>query len=233
MLTVTNLVKKYDKFKAVDDITFGALPGEVTVILGPNGAGKSTAIKSVAGLLNFTGNIEICGLPNKSLEAKRLLGYVPEIPALYDLLTVDEHIRFIARAYKLPDGWREYGDILLKRLEIDDKRDKLSRELSKGMTQKLSIVLAMLIRPRVIIFDEPLVGLDPKAIEEVLKMFAKLKSEGVSVLISTHIIDTVEELWDRAYILQRGKILKGVSRNELNGMPLKELFFSLTGGGES
>ncbi len=232
MLTVTNLVKKYDKFRAVDDITIGALPGEVTVILGPNGAGKSTAIKSIAGLLNFTGKIEICGLPNKSLEAKRLLGYVPEIPALYDLLTVDEHIRFIARAYKLPDGWREYGDTLLKRLEIDDKRDKLSRELSKGMTQKLSIVLAMLIRPRVIIFDEPLVGLDPKAIEEVLKMFAELKGEGVSVLISTHIIDTVEDLWDRAYILQRGKILKGVSRSELNGMPLKELFFSLTGGGE-
>lgn len=159
-----------------------------------------------------------------------MLGYIPEIPALYDLLTVGEHMKFIARAYRLEEGWEEYGDVLLKRLEIYDKKNKLSRELSKGMTQKLSIALALLIRPKAMIFDEPLVGLDPQAIEEVLKIFAELKNEGASVLISTHIIDTVEELWDRAFIMKDGKIIRGITRQELDGSTLKGLFFALTGG---
>ena len=230
MITVSGLIKKYENLAAVDNISFTAYPGEITVILGPNGAGKSTTIKSIAGLLNFKGTVSICNLPNKSVEAKRLLGYIPEMPALYDLLTVGEHMKFIASAYRLEDGWEEYGDSLLKRLEIYDKNDKLSRELSKGMTQKLSIVLALLIRPKAVIFDEPLVGLDPRAIEEVLHMFSEMKNEGVSVLISTHIIDTVEELWDRACIMKNGKIIREVIRADLAGAPLKELFFTLTGG---
>ena len=229
MITVSGLIKKYENLAAVDNISFTAYPGEITVILGPNGAGKSTTIKSIAGLLNFKGTVSICNLPNKSVEAKRLLGYIPEMPALYDLLTVGEHMKFIASAYRLEDGWEEYGDSLLKRLEIYDKKDKLSRELSKGMTQKLSIVLALLIRPKAVIFDEPLVGLDPRAIEEVLHMFSEMKNEGVSVLISTHIIDTVEELWDRACIMKNGKIIREVIRADLAGAPLKELFFTLTG----
>ena len=233
MIEVRGLIKEYDKkLKAVDDISFTAAQGEITIILGPNGAGKSTALKSIAGLLNFKGSITICGQPNKSLEAKRLLGYVPELPALYDLLTVWEHLKFIAGAYRLADGWQVYADSLLKRLEIYDKKDKLARELSKGMTQKLSIALALIVRPSAVIFDEPLVGLDPRAIEEVISMFEELKGQGVSVLISTHIIDTVEELWDRALIMKNGKILREVSRNQMDGSSLKELFFALTGGDE-
>ncbi len=230
MIAVKGLVKKYEKLTAVDNISFTAQPGEITVILGPNGAGKSTAIKSIAGLLKHTGQIDICSQPNKSLEAKRILGYIPEVPALYDLLTVGEHLEFIARAYRLEDGWRERGEALLNRLEILDKKDKLSRELSKGMTQKLSIAAALLPQPKAVIFDEPLVGLDPKAIEEVIKLFTELRDEGVSVLISTHIIDTVESIWDRALIMCKGTILREVTREELGDRPLKELFFSLTGG---
>ncbi len=232
MIAVKGLVKKYDKLTAVDNISFTARPGEITVILGPNGAGKSTAIKSIAGLLKYTGQIDICSQPNKGLEAKRLLGYIPEVPALYDLLTVGEHLEFIARAYRLEDGWQERGDALLNRLEILDKKDKLSRELSKGMTQKLSIAAALLPQPKAVIFDEPLVGLDPKAIEEVIQMFTELKEAGVSVLISTHIIDTVESIWDRALIMSKGAILREVTREELGDRPLKELFFSLTGGAQ-
>lgn len=232
MIAVKELTKKYEKLTAVDNISFTARPGEITVILGPNGAGKSTAIKCIAGLLKYSGQIDVGSFPNKSLEAKRILGYIPEVPALYDLLTVGEHLEFIARAYRLEDGWQQRGDELLERLEILDKKNKLSRELSKGMTQKLSIAAALLPQPKAVIFDEPLVGLDPKAIEEVLKMFIELKQQGISVLISTHIIDTIDGIWDRALIMSKGSIISEITREVLGEQSLKELFFSLTGGAQ-
>ena len=162
MISVEHLVKKYDKVIAVNDISFTVHPGEVTVLLGPNGAGKSTAIKSIAGLLNYEGRITICGVPNKSIEAKKIFGYVPEIPALFDLMTVWDHAEFIAKAYRLADGWQQEAEQLLRRFEILDKKDTLCRELSKGMLQKVSIVLALMIGPRAVLFDEPLIGLDPR-----------------------------------------------------------------------
>ncbi len=126
--------------------------------MGPNGAGKSTIIKCIAGLLRFEGKIELCSFDNKSVEAKKRLGYVPEIPAAYDLLTVKEHLEFIRRAYKVEDD--SCGDELLERFELKDKEGKLGSELSKGMQQKLSIACALLPKPDVIVFDEPFVGLD-------------------------------------------------------------------------
>ncbi len=230
MITINNLTKTYKNFKAVDSISLTAKLGEVTVLLGPNGAGKSTTIKSIAGLLKFEGDITICDFPNKTVEAKKVFGYIPETPALYDFLTPWEHAQFIAKAYKLDDTWEQKIKTIFERLEIYDKKDKYVRELSKGMTQKLSIAIALLIDPRAVLFDEPLVGLDPKAINEVLKIFEELKSEGKSILVSTHIIDTINEVWDRAYIMNKGKIIRDISRDELEGRDLKTIFFELTEG---
>ena len=169
LLRVENVTKRYGKTVANRDISFSVEAGQTAVLLGPNGAGKSTIIKCIAGLLRFKGDIFIGGEPNKTLPAKRRLGYIPEMPAVYELLTVAEHLEFVRRAWRMEDDG--YGEELLKRLELDDKRDKLGRELSKGMQQKLSIACAMVHRPDVLIFDEPLVGLDPHAIKELKNIF--------------------------------------------------------------
>lgn len=232
MINVTGLTKVYRDVAACNNVSLTARSGEITVLLGPNGAGKSTTIKSIAGLLKFRGNIEVCGFPNKSSEAKRCFGYIPEAPALYELLTPWEHMEFIARAYRLDEGWKDYAEALFRRLEIDQKKNHLTKELSKGMTQKVSIAAAMLIRPKALVVDEPLVGLDPKAIDEVLLMFRELKESGSSVLVSTHIIDTIDGVWDRAYIMNKGCIIHEATRESMGGRSLKELFFSLTEGGE-
>lgn len=227
MLKVKNVTKKYGKLKANDNVSLEVKGGEIAVLLGPNGAGKSTLIKSITGLLRFEGEITVDGENNKSLHAKSVLGYVPEIPAVYDMLTVGEHIEFILRAYRKKDDG--YGDELLELFELKDKKDKLAKELSKGMQQKLSLCCALVHRPKVIIFDEPMVGLDPHAIKNLKEIFKRLKSEGAAVLISTHMIDSVEDYWDTAYIMVTGqlreKILKGQAGDSLN-----EIFFAVTEG---
>ena len=174
MLEVTNLTKKYHKTLANDNLNFQVNPGEIAVLIGPNGAGKSTAIKCIAGLLRFNGIITVCGFENKSVEAKRSFGYIPEMPAPIETLTVYEHMEFIARAYKV-ESWQEKTEALLVRMELDDKRKKLGKELSKGMQQKLSICCALLPEPKVVLLDEPLIGLDPHAIKELKTMLMELK----------------------------------------------------------
>jgi ABC-2 type transport system ATP-binding protein len=177
MLEVNHLTKRYGKLTANDDLNFRVENGEIAVVCGPNGAGKSTAIKCIAGLLRFQGDIRFDGKPNKSVEAKRRFGYIPEIPAPIETLTVDEHMEFIARAYRVA-GWQKRADTLLRRMELDNKRDKLGKELSKGMQQKLSICCALLPSPRTVLLDEPLVGLDPHAIKELKTMLGELRDTG-------------------------------------------------------
>ncbi len=229
MLNVSHLTKKYHRFVANDNLSFMVNDGETAVLAGPNGAGKSTAIKCIAGLLRFEGEIELCGFNNKSTDAKKILGYVPEIPAPYELLTVWEHMEFIARAYSL-ENWEDRADELMRRLELTDKRDKLGKELSKGMQQKISICCAMLINPRVILFDEPLVGLDPHAIKELKAMLSELKAKGTTIIISTHMLESVEDIWDRVFIMMNGRIEAERTRKfvEESGENLEELFFSIT-----
>ncbi len=229
MLTVNGVTKKYKKFTANDNLTFTIGDGEVGILLGPNGAGKSTIIKSIAGLLKYQGTIEIDGKDNHSLEAKRLLGYVPEIPALYDTLTVEEHLEFIRRAYRVEDA--SIKEQLLERFELADKRKKMGKELSKGMQQKVSICCALVHNPSVVIFDEPMVGLDPHAIKELKQLFRELKAEGKTVLISTHMIDTIEDYWDVAHIMMHGKIAATKhNRGDEDEKSLDELFFEITEG---
>lgn len=230
MLTVTNVTKKYKNFLANDNVSFSINDGEVGVLLGPNGAGKSTIIKSINGLLRYSGTIEINGIDNRSIEAKRQIGYVPEIPALYDTLTVAEHLEFIRRAYKVEDVKR--ADELLERFELLDKKKKMGKELSKGMQQKVSLCCALVHDPSVVIFDEPMVGLDPHAIKELKLLFSELKAEGKTVLISTHMIDTVEDYWDVANIMMGGRIAatKHNHSETLDEKSLDELFFEITEG---
>lgn len=231
MLEVRNLTKSYGKMLAVDDISFTAGAGGISVLLGPNGAGKSTALKCISGLLRYEGEITVCRHDNKSIEAKKLFSYVPETPALYDSLTVSEHVEFIAKAYRLKD-YSQYAAQLYERFDLNDKLDKLGKELSKGMQQKVSICCAAVIRPKVILFDEPMIGLDPKAIKELKKLFLELKSQGCSLLISTHIIDSIKDVWDKALIMKAGKIVEDRLKSDIGGNEdeLERVFFEVTEG---
>lgn len=231
MLIVNNVTKKYGKFIANDNISFQVDDGEIAVLLGPNGAGKSTIIKCICGLLRFQGDISIDGFENKSIEAKKAIGYIPEVPVLYDMLTVEEHLEFIARGYNLTD-WKEYSEELLKRFELEDKRKKFGKELSKGMQQKVSICCALLPKPKVIIFDEPLVGLDPHGIKALKELIIELKNQGIAMIISTHMIDSVKEFWDVAHIMMDGKIATTRIKEdaEKSNEGLEELFFHITEG---
>lgn len=231
MLTVSHVTKRYGKVEAVKDVSFTLADGSVNVLLGPNGAGKSTIMKSITGLLRYVGEIKVDGLSNKSMEAKRILGYIPELPALYPNLTVSEHMEFLARAYRLTD-YKEEADRLLARYELEDKKKKFGDELSKGMQQKLNICLGLMTRPKVLLMDEPMIGLDPHAIKELKENIEELRKAGCTLLVSTHIIDSVDMLWDRAIIMQSGKILANVTREEMDqaGARLEDMFFEITEG---
>ena len=232
MLSVNNVTKKYGKVIANENISLQIADGQIAVLLGPNGAGKSTIIKSIIGFLKYQGSVTVDGLLNKSIEAKRIMGYIPEIPSLYPNLTVDEHLEFVARAYKL-DNYKDYKEELLRRFELDDKKKKFGDELSKGMQQKLSICCGLLPKPKLILFDEPMIGLDPHAIKELKSLLLELKQQGASVLVSTHMIDSIEELWDTTYIMMKGRVSAVVERDKMGegDKSLEDIFFEITEGG--
>lgn len=232
MLSVNNVTKKYGKVIANENISLQIADGQIAVLLGPNGAGKSTIIKSIIGFLKYQGSVTVDGLLNKSIEAKRIMGYIPEIPSLYPNLTVDEHMEFVARAYKL-DNYKEYKEELLRRFELDDKKKKFGDELSKGMQQKLSICCGLLPKPKLILFDEPMIGLNPHAIKELKSMLLELKQQGASILVSTHMIDSIEELWDTTYIMMKGRVAAVVERDKIaqGDKSLEDIFFEITEGG--
>ncbi|MBQ6637203.1 MAG: ABC transporter ATP-binding protein [Lachnospiraceae bacterium] len=231
MLEVSHVTKKYGKNTACDDVTFTLDSGSLTVLLGPNGAGKSTIMKSIIGFLKYSGSITVNGIPNKTSEARKVLGYIPEMPSLYSTLTVSEHMEFIARAYKLTN-YKDRIDMLLTRFELADKKKKFGDELSKGMQQKLNLCLGLLPDPDIILLDEPLLGLDPHAIKELKIMIEEMRKEGKTMLISTHIIDSVDMMWDRTVIMQGGRVKANVTRPEIDGMgkTLEDLFFEVTEG---
>ena len=152
MLEIQDLSKNYGKNQAVDHVTFTVPDGQVGILLGPNGAGKSTIIKSIAGLLRYKGMIRIQGMPARSLEAKKVFAYVPEIPNMFDALTVREHIEYVRMAYGSDITDEEVTEIL-RDFEMEDKQEKLGNELSKGMMQKVSICCALAVKPKVILLD--------------------------------------------------------------------------------
>ncbi|MDQ0360584.1 ABC transporter ATP-binding protein [Breznakia pachnodae] len=231
MIEVKNLTKDYGKVIGANDVSLVAKPGEITILLGSNGAGKSTTIKSIIGLLKFKGSIKICGFDNMSVEAKKRFGYIPETPVLYDLLTIQEHVDFIGNAYQI-DNYQQIADKYLSLFKLMEKKKTIAKELSKGMRQKLSMILALMTKPQALLVDEPMMGLDPNSIQDTLQILSTLRDEGVSILMSTHIIDMVDDVWDHAIIMKQGHILADIERDELKNKSLKELYFELNGEDE-
>ncbi len=206
MIEVQGYSKRFGDLAAVSDLTFDVRPGEIVGLVGPNGAGKTTTLRALAGILKpDRGTISIGGIDmaRDPVAAKRLLAYVPDTPHPFDLLTVVEHLRFTALAYRVEGAEARFDD-LLREMEIFEKKDELASTLSRGMQQKLAIGCAFLHEPRAILLDEPLTGLDPKAIRNMRESIAVRAKAGAAVLLSSHLMELVERLCDRVLVLHRG-----------------------------
>lgn len=217
MLEVIGLTKSFGAQVAVSGLDFRVSSGEILGLVGANGAGKTTTLLSVAGILRpDSGQIRIGGhdLAAEPVEAKRRLGFVPDEPALFDYLTVEEHLRFIARLYRVEDIDQRLP-ALLASLELNDRRRALPDELSRGMRQKLALGCAFLHDPQVLLLDEPLTGLDPIGIRRMKDAIRHKASEGAAVLLSSHLLDIVSELCGRVIVLGHGKTLAEGSPAEL------------------
>lgn len=235
VLEIINLKKQYKKTEAVKNVSFHLNRGEIVGLTGPNGAGKTTTIKSILGLLRKTsGEVLVDGQDSKLEASKYKLAYIPETPDIYPMLTVWEHLKFMALAYYLKD-WEEVAEEILKKFDLLDKKNELGKDLSKGMRQKVSICCALIHKPEVFLVDEPLVGLDPKAIRELKDAFKELRSEGKSLLISTHMLDSAEGLCDRVLVMKKGELIAEGTLDELRekmhaakDSSLEDLFLEVT-----
>ena len=237
MLQVNGLVKEYKDYRAVNDLSFSIKSGEIVGLIGPNGAGKTTALRCMAGILRPTsGTILINGfdLIQDQKNAKRGLAFVPEVPSLYELLTVFEHLRFVAMCFDNLEVFDSRYEGLLKKYNLWEKKDNLVATLSKGMRQKLSVACAMIHDANVFLFDEPLIGIDPAGAHELKQELLNARNNGASILVSTHLLDTAEKLCDRVLIMARGRLLAEGTIPELQaqfGMQdksLEDLFLTLT-----
>jgi len=207
MIEVSGLTKRYGEFTAVRDLTFTVRPGEVVGLVGPNGAGKTTTLRCAAGIIPPTlGTVRIGGfdLATDPVAAKQQLAFLPDEPKLFEHLTVEQHLNFVARIYRVPD-WRERAGPLLAELEMADKRDLLPGELSRGMKQKLVIACGLLHSPKVIFFDEPLTGLDPGGIRRMKETMRRLGREGAALILSSHLLSLLEEVCTHVLILKTGE----------------------------
>jgi len=239
VLRVEGLTKSYDGQLAVDRLSFDVLAGEILGLVGPNGAGKTTALRSVVGILPVkTGRVLVCGydVALHEAEAKACLTWVPDDPQPFDALTVFEHLEFTAALYGVA-GWRERASDLLGRFDLIEKRDALGGELSRGMRQKLAFCCAWLPRPRLVLLDEPLSGLDPRGIRSAKQAIRELAAEGTAAILSSHLLDLIEALASRIMILDRGrKVFSGTldeARQTIlsaEGSSLEAIFMAATDG---
>jgi ABC-2 type transport system ATP-binding protein len=237
VILIDNLSKRFGTLDAVSDLSFQARDGEIVGLLGPNGAGKTTTIRCIAGLLNPTsGTIAIDGhdMAADAEDARRAFAYVPEVPSVYDLLTVMEHLRFVAAAYDTETEMARAEEILM-RLDMWDKRHALASGLSKGMKQKLACACAFIHRARNFCLDEPLIGLDPKGARELKEMLIEQRANGMAVLVSTHQLDVAERLCDRVVIINKGSLIEQGTIAELrqrlergSDTTLEDMFLKLT-----
>ncbi len=238
MIAVRELTKLYGSFKAVDSISFDVGPGEVLGLVGPNGAGKTSTLRCLAGIMRPTGGTVSVGGRNiqvEPVEAKRQLAFIPDEPHLFDYLTVQEHLRFIARLYNVTDAEQRIPGLLAE-LELSDKLETLPGALSRGMKQKLAIACGLLHNPSALILDEPLTGLDPAGIRKMRQTIANRAKDGTAVVLSSHLLHLVEELCTKLFILRRGRCVEYgtfeeilARRPELAGRSLEDVFLTLTG----
>jgi ABC-2 type transport system ATP-binding protein len=240
MLRLEALSKRYGAQEAVKNLTLRVPPGELFGFLGPNGAGKTTTIKMIAGLLRPTsGSIEIAGhdLASNPVEAKGALGFIPDRPFLYEKLSAVEFMRFVAGIYGFDVGaLNGCIDELLELVELHQVRSQLIESFSHGMKQRLVIASAFLHQPKVMVVDEPMVGLDPKGARLIKRIFRDYCNSGQSVFVSTHTLEVAQELCDRIGIILRGELIALGTMDELKakaeteGHDLEEIFLKLTGG---
>jgi ABC-2 type transport system ATP-binding protein len=240
MIRVEKLVKTFGSFTAVDDVSLDVPPGEIHGFLGPNGAGKTTTINMIAGLLRPTsGHVTIDGhdLAREPEQAKRALGFIPDRPFLYEKLTAAELLRFHGGLYGLEgDAVESRARELLELFELSSWRDELVESFSHGMKQRLVMCAAFLHRPRAVLIDEPLVGLDPRGALLIKDIFRAMSRSGVAILMSTHTLEVAQEVCDRISIILGGRIIARGTVDELRALagaeaaPLTPVFLKLTGG---
>ncbi len=209
MIEVNHLTRLYGERVAVRNLSFAVASGEIVGLVGPNGAGKTTTLRCLTGILRPTsGTIRIAGheLLNDPLPAKRTMAFVPDESALFEQLTVEEHLQLIGRIYSAPMGEPQLAQIMAE-LELLDRRHSFPAELSRGMKQKLAIACALVHRPTVLLLDEPLTGLDPLAIRRIKQTILGIAASGAAVLLSSHLLPLVEQLCSRVLILRQGEIV--------------------------
>jgi ABC-2 type transport system ATP-binding protein len=243
MIEITALSKAYGNFVAVRDLSFQVQRGEVLGLVGPNGAGKTTTLRTMAGIIPPTsGRVSIGGndMAREPIKAKRELAFFPDEPRLFDYLTVRQHLAFVARLYGIAHH-DQLAQSLLEELEIADRADQLPGELSRGMKQKVSIACGLLHSPTVMIFDEPLTGLDPLAIRRMKDSILQRARAGAAVVLSSHLLHLLEEVCSHVLILKKGQLiaydtLSRVHAQFSGGDPeasLEDIFIRATGGSES
>ena len=239
MITLTNLSKRYGRFTAVNAINLEVSRGELFGFLGPNGAGKTTTLRMIAGILRPTGgSVQIGGIDISvdPIAAKSKLGFIPDRPFIYEKLTGTEFLRFVAGLYGQEGAQVEHrARELLALFDLEEWQDQLVESYSHGMRQKLIISSAFVHRPDVIVVDEPMVGLDPKAARILKDLFREYTRRGHTIMMSTHSLEVAQALCDRIAIMQGGVIRASGTMQELrvnaeaNASGLEEIFLKLTG----
>ena len=232
MLYIQHLTKRYGEKKAVDDLSLHIAPGEIYGFIGHNGAGKTTTLKAVVGILPFEeGEITINGTPIKAdpLTCKRQLAYIPDNPDLYDYMTGSKYLSFIADIFGV--GAEERQERIRKYADLFELTDDLAQPIaaySHGMKQKLAIISAWLHQPRLIIMDEPFVGLDPKAAHTLKGMMREVCDQGGAIFFSTHVLEVAEKLCDKVAIIKGGRLIRAGTMEEVKGDDsLEEVFLEL------
>jgi ABC-2 type transport system ATP-binding protein len=239
MIEVSGLTKCYGEFTAVNELTFTVRPGEVLGLVGPNGAGKTTTLRCLTGIIPPTrGTIHLGGndLAKDPIATKRRLAFFPDEPRLFDHLSVWQHLVFTARLYQVAD-YESRGRTLLEQFSIADKADAMPGELSRGMKQKLTLACGLLHAPEVVLFDEPLTGLDPAGIRSMKDAMRRLAREGAALILSSHLLNLLEEVCTHVLILKNGKKVADGSLNDIHRRfaehdeaSLEDIFFKVTDG---
>ena len=232
-LAVSGLTKRYGPQTAVDDLSFEVEHGEIVAFVGPNGAGKSTTFLCLAGLIRpDAGSISLDGV-KLGPERGRQIALIPETPDVYPMLTVREHLAFVAALTKQPRGWETRADALMSRLGLDEVRDTLGHALSKGMRQKTLVAATVLGEAPVLLLDEPLIGLDPLGQRELRAIVRDLRAAGHAVIVSTHLLESAAAMCDRMVVLNRGKLVAVGSIEELRArqgdVSIEDVFLEVTG----
>ncbi len=232
MIQIKNLIKSYGDKIAVNDISFDVNDGEIFAFIGHNGAGKTTTIKSIVGINDFdSGDILINGKSIKKdpIECKKEIAYVPDNPDLYENMKGIDFINFIADMYEVPEGVRkENVSKYTKMFDFENNLNDVISSYSHGMKQKVALISALVHDPKILIMDEPFVGLDPKAVFDMKNIMKEMCKENKTIFFSTHILDVAEKLCDRVAIIKDGKIVKIGNMDEIKGdESLEQVFLEL------